>query len=30
MQFYNKMGFFSRELGIKTKPIAHKDLENTL
>jgi hypothetical protein len=30
MQFYNKMGFFSRELGVKTKSLSQKDLENTL
>ena len=30
MQFYNKMGFFSRELGVKTKPVSQKDLENSL
>jgi len=22
MQFYNKMGFFSKEFGIKTKPVS--------
>jgi hypothetical protein len=26
LQFYNKMGFFNRELGVKTKPISQKDL----
>jgi hypothetical protein len=26
LQFYNKMGFFNKELGVKTKPISQKDL----
>lgn len=26
LQFYNKMGFFNKELGVKTKPTSHKDL----
>jgi len=30
MQFYNKMGFFSKELGIKTKEVSQKDLEKEL
>ena len=30
MQFYNKMGFFSKELGVKTKPISTKDLKKFL
>lgn len=30
MQFYNKMGFFNKELGVKTKPISQKDLEKNL
>ena len=30
MQFYNKMGFFKSELGVKTKPISLKDLKNSL
>jgi hypothetical protein len=30
MQFYNKMGFFSRELGVRTKVVSQKDLENSL
>ena len=30
MQFYNKMGFFSKELGVKTKSISIKDLKNSL
>ena len=30
MQFYNKMGFFSRELGVKTKDVSQKDLEDSV
>jgi hypothetical protein len=30
LQFYNKMGFFNRELGVKTKPLSHKDLQDKL
>ena len=30
MQFYNKMGFFSRELGVKTKEVSQKDLEDSV
>lgn len=30
MQYYNKMGFFNKELGVKTKPISQKDLEKNL
>lgn len=26
LQFYNKMGFFNKELGVKTKNISRKDL----
>ena len=30
LQFYNKMGFFNRELGIKTKKLSQKDLGDSL
>jgi hypothetical protein len=30
LQFYNKMGFFNKELGVKTKPISQRDLEKNL
>lgn len=30
LQFYNKMGFFHKELGAKTKNISQKDLEKNL
>jgi hypothetical protein len=30
MQFYDKMGFFSKELGVKTKYVSPKDLEDSL